>query len=186
MTKQTKTLIAIVVFVAFLAIVYWGYTALSQNFKPQTPTANNSDSGQTEELQTAPDFTVFDQDGNPVKLSDFAGKPVVLNFWASWCPSCRTEVPKINQLAAKYGERGMAFVAINVGFNDSVERAQAFARKTGMTYPAIFDGSGQITEPYQLIGVPTIIIADNKGVIQYRNFATPEITEEHFSRLNAN
>ena len=52
--------------------------------------------------------------------------------------------------------------------------------------PAIFDGSGQITEPYQLIGVPTIIIADNKGVIQYRNFATPEITEEHFSRLNAN
>ena len=132
-------------------------------------------------------FQGTDLDGQPFDLAESIGKrPVMLVFWASWCPSCRTEVPKINQLAAKYGERGMAFVAINVGFNDSVERAQAFARKTGMTYPAIFDGSGQITEPYQLIGVPTIIIADNKGVIQYRNFATPEITEEHFSRLNAN
>ncbi|MDX9840145.1 MAG: TlpA disulfide reductase family protein [Desulfobulbus sp.] len=132
-------------------------------------------------------FKGQDLNGKPFDLAESIGsKPVMLVFWASWCPSCRTEVPKINQLAAKYGERGMAFVAINVGFNDSVERAQAFARKTGMTYPAIFDGSGQITEPYQLIGVPTIIIADNKGVIQYRNFATPEITEEHFSRLNAN
>jgi len=132
-------------------------------------------------------FKGTDLDGQPFDLAESIGKrPVMLVFWASWCPSCRTEVPKINDLAARYGKRGMAFVAVNVGFNDSVERARAFARKTGMTYPAIFDGSGQITQPYQLLGVPTILIADSSGVIQFRNFATPEITEEHFSRLNAN
>ena len=131
-------------------------------------------------------FKGIDLDGKPFDLAESIGrKPVMLVFWASWCPSCRTEVPKINQLAAKYRNRGMEFVAVNVGFNDSVERAQAFARKTGMTYPALFDGSGQITEPYMLLGVPTIIIADKKGVIQFRNFATPEITEEHFTRLTA-
>lgn len=132
-------------------------------------------------------FKGVDLDGTPFDLSQSIGsKPVMLVFWASWCASCRTEVPKINQLAAKYRERGMEIVAINVGFNDSVERARAFARKTGMTYPAIFDESGQITEPYMLLGVPTIIIADSKGVIQFRNFATPEITEELFNRLSAN
>ena len=132
-------------------------------------------------------FKGTDLDGQPFDLAESIGKrPVMLVFWASWCPSCRTEVPKINDLAARYGKRGMAFVAVNVGFNDSVERARTFARKTAMTYPAIFDGSGQITQPYQLLGVPTIIIADSSGVIQFRNFATPEITEEHFSRQNAN
>lgn len=131
-------------------------------------------------------FKGSDLDGKPIDLAQIIGsKPVMLVFWASWCPSCKTEVPKINQLADKFRARGMEFVAVNVGYNDSVERAQAFARKTGMTYPAIFDGSGKITEKYQLQGVPTIIIADKKGKILFRNFATPDISEANFSLLTA-
>ena len=71
------------------------------------------------------------------------------------------------------------------GFNDSVERAQGFIRKTGMHYPALFDGSGKITEPYALVGVPTVIIADKKGVVRFRNFVAPDISEEQFARLTA-
>lgn len=131
-------------------------------------------------------FKGTDLDGKPIDLAQIVGhKPIMLVFWASWCPSCKTEVPKINQLAEKYRSRGMEFIAVNVGYNDSVERAQAFARKTGMTYPAIFDGSGKITERYKLQGVPTIIIADKKGVIRFRNFATPDISEANFNLLTA-
>ena len=140
---------------------------------------------QAQEAQLIP-FKGYDLDGKPVDVQKSIGnKAVMLIFWASWCPSCKTEVPKINQLAGKFRARGMEFVAVNVGYNDSVERAQAFARKTGMTYPAIFDGSGKITERYQLQGVPTIIIADKKGKILFRNFATPDISEANFSLLTA-
>lgn len=131
-------------------------------------------------------FKGTDMEGKPFDLAQSIGsKPVMLIFWASWCPTCATEVPKVNRLAQKYGGRGMEFVAVNVGFNDSVERAQAFIRKTGMQYPALFDGSGTITQPYALLGVPTVIIADKKGVVRFRNFVAPDINEEQFAKLTA-
>lgn len=131
-------------------------------------------------------FKGIDLNGQPYDLQQSIGnKPVMLIFWASWCPTCRTEVPKVNQLAEKFRSRGMEFVAVNVGFNDSVERANAFIEKTGMAYPAFFDGSGTVAEKYRLQGVPTVIIADKHGVIRFRNYTTPDISEANFAQLTA-
>jgi len=131
-------------------------------------------------------FKGIDLNGQPYDLQQSIGqKPVMLIFWASWCPTCRTEVPKVNQLAEKFRSRGMEFVAVNVGFNDSVERANAFIEKTGMTYPAFFDGSGTVAEKYRLQGVPTVIVADKHGVIRFRNYTTPDISEANFAQLTA-
>ena len=139
-----------------------------------------------EEGQHLIPFKGTDLNGNVIDLSRSIGtKPVLVVFWASWCPSCRTEVPKINQLYGKYRDRGMDFVAVNVGYNDSVERAQAFAQKTGMQYPAFFDGSGKVTEQYNLIGVPTILVADKHGIVRFRNYMSPDISEKTFERLTA-
>ncbi len=134
--------------------------------------------------QTLIPFKGTGLDGQPYDLQQSIGKqPVMLIFWASWCPTCRTEVPRVNKLAEKYRPQGMEFVAINVGFNDSLERAQAFVRSTGMTYPVYFDGSSTITESYRIQGVPTIIIADKQGVIRYRQFTAPDLTEAGFTEL---
>ncbi len=131
-------------------------------------------------------FAGTDLDGHPLDLRQSIGsKAVLLVFWASWCPSCKSEVPKINELADKYRGRGMEFIAVNVGHNDSVERAKAFMRKTMMRYPSYFDGSGKVREQYQVVGVPTIIIADKHGVVRFRNYMTPEISESTFARLMA-
>lgn len=128
----------------------------------------------------------YDLNGAPYDLQPSIGsKPIMLVFWASWCPSCKTEVPKINQLAEKFHQKGMEFVGINVGFNDSVERAQAFVKKTGMSYPVLFDAAGKITDQFKLQGVPTIIIADKHGIIRFRNYAAPEITDTNFAELMA-
>jgi len=125
-------------------------------------------------------------EGQPFDLQQSIGsKPVMLIFWASWCPSCKTEVPKVNQLAEKFRSRGMDFIAVNVGFNDTVERAQAFVQKTGMTYPVFFDATSVVTERYRLQGVPTIIVADKHGVIRFMNYGTPDITEANFALLMA-
>ena len=132
-------------------------------------------------------FKGTDIEGQPFDLQKIIGSnPVMLIFWASWCPTCKTEVPKINQLAEKYQSRGMDFIAVNVGFNDSLERAKAFIQKTGMTYPAFFDGTETLAEKYRLQGVPTVIIADKQGIIRYRNFIVPEISEANFAQLTAN
>jgi thiol-disulfide isomerase/thioredoxin len=139
-----------------------------------------------ESLRLIP-FKGHDLNGQPIDLQQSIGsKSVMLIFWASWCPSCKTEVPKINQLAAKFRSRGMEFIAVNVGYNDSVERAQSFVKKTGMSYPVFFDSTGKVTEQYRLQGVPTIIIADKQGVIQFRNYAVPDISEAIFAQLMAN
>ncbi|WP_448871293.1 TlpA family protein disulfide reductase [Desulfobulbus propionicus] len=131
-------------------------------------------------------FKGTDLDGNSLDLGQSIGsKPVLLVFWASWCPSCKTEVPKINRLVEKFRSRGMEFFAINVGYNDSIERAKAFMEKTGMRYPAYFDGSGKVSEQYQLLGVPTILIADRHGVVRFRHFMTPDLGETTFSQLMA-
>jgi thiol-disulfide isomerase/thioredoxin len=131
-------------------------------------------------------FKGSDLKGQPYDLQDSIGKkPVMLIFWASWCPTCKTEVPRMNKLAEKFRPRGMEFIAVNIGFNDSIERAQAFVKKTGMTYPAYFDGTETIAEKYRLQGVPTVIIADKHGIVRFRNFTAPEISEENFAQLMA-
>ena len=132
-------------------------------------------------------FTAKDMDGKTVDLTTVIGtKPVMLIFWASWCPNCKTEVPKVNALVDKYRDQGMEFIGINVGHNDSERKARRFMDKTRMTYPVIFDSKGKISRQYGVQGVPTILVADKKGVIVFKNYGVPEISDEIFQQLNRN
>lgn len=132
-------------------------------------------------------FTAKDMDGKTIDLAAVIGtKPVMLIFWASWCPNCTTEVPKVNALVKKYRGQGMEFIGINVGHNDSERKARRFMDTTGMTYPVIFDNKGKISRQYGVQGVPTILIADKNGVIVFKNYGVPEITDEKFQQLISN
>ena len=129
-------------------------------------------------------FSLEDMNGNTIDMESIIGKkPVMLIFWASWCPTCKTESPEINKLVEKFTPKGMEFIGVNVGFNDSVKRAEAFIEKYKLNYPNIFDTKGEISAKYMIQGVPTIVVADKKGTILFRNFGTPDITEENFSLL---
>ncbi len=166
MTKQTKTIIAIIVFGVFLAIVYWGYSALSQSFKPQAPASSNTDSAQTDELKAAPDFTVFDQNGQPVKLSDFAGKPVVLNFWASWCPPCKSEMPHFD---AVYQDEKDAVVFLMVdqtdGQRETKAKALQYVTDQGFDFPIYFDTEQEAAIAYGISSIPTTVFINPEGKI---------------------
>jgi peroxiredoxin len=130
-------------------------------------------------------FTGQDMDGKTVDTSAYIGKqPIMLIFWASWCPNCKSEVPKVNALVKKYGSRGMKFIGINVGHNDSEGKARRFMDKTGITYPVIFDKRGKIPRKYGVQGVPTVLIADKNGNIVFRNYGVPDITDKQFQQLS--
>lgn len=134
---------------------------------------------------TLPSFSGTDLDGKPVDLAQVIGKqPVLLVFWASWCPNCKREVPQLNKLYKKYGPQGMVFIGINVGFNDSVGRARAFVEITKMAYPVLFDRKTTLSKLFNVQGVPTVFVADKKGRLVSRTFGAPDLTDEQFQQLN--
>ena len=132
-------------------------------------------------------FSGKDLNGNNIDMHDVVGnKPVMLIFWASWCPNCKKEVPKINKLYEKYSGRGMDFIGINVGFNDSESKARAFINQTGMMYPVIFDKRGRISKQFSIQGVPTIIVTNRQGIVRFKNYGLPTMTEKDFKELLIN
>ena len=132
-------------------------------------------------------FSGQDLNGKTIDMSRLVGKkPVMLVFWASWCPTCREEVPKINRLYEKYRDQGMEFIGINVGYNDSVAKARAFVKKTGMAYPVIFDKRGKISRMFAVQGVPTVFVTDRNGVVRFKNYGLPTMSEQDFKQLLAN
>jgi thiol-disulfide isomerase/thioredoxin len=118
----------------------------------------------------APDFTMYDADGNVYHLSDFEGKPVVLNFWASWCGPCRREMPEFEE---KYQELGanVTFLMVNLTtWNETVESANGLIRDQGYTFPVFFDLDGQAAAAYGIQSIPTTFFIDAEGeVIAYAN-----------------
>ena len=108
----------------------------------------------------APDFAVKDLSGNPAKLSDYKGKVVLLNFWASWCEPCLAEMPALERLYNKLHAKGFEIVA--VGLDDDPKSLKAFKDRMGLTFPILVDSAGQ-TRVYKVNGFPESFILDREG-----------------------
>ncbi|MEO5363029.1 MAG: TlpA family protein disulfide reductase [Magnetococcus sp. DMHC-8] len=116
-------------------------------------------------LSRAPDFTLETFDGPPWRLGDHLGKPVVLNFFASWCVPCGEEAPAFEEGYQEFKQKGVQFVGI--ASQDTHSKAKEFVRKYGLTYPSGLDASGVIREAYGVFGMPTTFFVDKKGFINY-------------------
>lgn len=110
----------------------------------------------------APDFTVYDQEGNPVKLSQLRGKPVVLNMWASWCGPCKSEMPGFQAMYEKYGE-DVHFMMINLTAQDNLEDAQSLISQKGYTFPVYFDKDNSTAASYSTGSIPMSFFINSKG-----------------------
>ncbi|WP_026395826.1 TlpA family protein disulfide reductase [Acetobacterium malicum] len=168
MSSKIKTVIAIFTFVAFLGIVYFGYTYLSSSYQ-QNSIANSTTQkilSQKSPLKAAPDFTVIDEAGNPVKLSDFRGKPIVLNFWASWCPPCKSEMPHFNKI---YGEKKdeIAFLMVDYvdGERETTETGLQYVREQGFDFPVYFDTEQEAAYAYEVTSIPATFFINADGKI---------------------
>ena len=126
-----------------------------------TPTDGETEG---EAVNTAPDFTVQDGEGNSVKLSNFFGKPIVLNFWASWCPPCKAELPDFEDAYKKYdGE--VVFLMVNMTDNqmETVEVAKDFVKTHGYTFPVYFDVNYQAATVYGIRSIPQTYFINAEG-----------------------
>lgn len=113
----------------------------------------------------APDFTVQTVDGATVSLSDFKGKVVLLNFWATWCPPCVRETPRLVRVAEQYKDQGLVVLGVNTTYQDDPVKVRQFVRDQGIAYPVLLDPDGLVGEKYPARLMPTTYLIDANGKI---------------------
>lgn len=114
----------------------------------------------------APDFSLTDTNGNTVTLSELRGQAVLINLWASWCPPCRAEMPAMQRAYADYANQGFTILAVNLTDQDSRAAALDFAAEHALTFPILFDETGEVGQLYASSALPTSFFVDSNGIIR--------------------
>lgn len=130
--------------------------------------------------RAAPDFVGQTLDGRTLTLSQLRGRPVVMNFWASWCAPCRLEKPILSAAARKHGD-SVHFIGVNV--LDRLQDARRFAREFDIPYPSLYDDDGSVLRAYQVVGLPTTVFVTADGRI-WGTHPGPFVGEEGTRRLD--
>jgi cytochrome c biogenesis protein CcmG, thiol:disulfide interchange protein DsbE len=115
----------------------------------------------------APDFSLVDLDGDPVRLADLRGQPVIVNFWASWCGPCVDEFPLLRDVAEEHADDGL--VVVGIVYRDRVEAARAFMERNGGTGPAAIDPDDRVAEAYNIFAPPETYFIGRDGRIVARH-----------------
>jgi cytochrome c biogenesis protein CcmG/thiol:disulfide interchange protein DsbE len=155
--RNSALAIAALVIVGFLGVLVWGML----NKQPITGL-----SGITMVNRAAPEFTLTTFKGSTISLQDLRGKPVVINFWASWCPPCRIEAALIERTWRANKNRGLLFLGVNI--QDRKEDALKYIREFEITYPNGPDPTGEISIDYGVSGLPVTFFVSSKGEVVRR------------------
>lgn len=175
---MNKNLLSIAIILLAVAIVFvniWKPTSTDGN-KASTDTSEEDISADesipgidltaVKEGKAAPDFELTNLEGESVKLSDYQGKKVIINLWATWCPPCQAEMPHMQNFYEKNKDNGIEILAVNLTSMDNGQATiKQFVDDFGLTFPIPLDEDGDIGRQYQAVSIPTSYMIDTKGVI---------------------
>ena len=173
MKNNIKWIIIAIAFVVLIGGATVLYNNLSKDFGGDSLLQNTTEAQNTEENNSdesekikAPDFTVLDYEGNEVKLSDYKGKPVVLNFWATWCFYCKEEMPDFNKAYEKYPDVEFLMINATDGYQETIETTKKYYEDEGYDFNIYFDTNIEAVNNYGLTGFPATFFIDEEGYLQ--------------------
>ena len=159
-------LLALILLIAGASILYQRMSAdaAPPPVAATPPTETETTEEKTVEPVAAPDFTVFDAEGNAVRLSDWVGTPVILNFWASWCSPCKSEMPDFEIAYQQYGDE-IQFMMVNLTDNqqETLQSASAFLADAAYTFPVFFDTQLSAAIAYGVTSIPATYFVNAEG-----------------------
>ncbi len=117
------------------------------------------------EGQVAPDFALKSATGENLRLSEFRGDVVMINFWATWCGPCRQEMPLLDELYSRYQRVGFNLLGVNI--DDDSRRAMQMVEELGVTFPVLFDARKEVSKLYEVEAMPVTVIVDRQGTVRY-------------------
>ena len=165
-------IIAIICFVVFLTMAYIGYNSLSPSYSQrsgqnQADNLQSKDSDKSNNKTKEKDFVVYDENLNKVKLSNYIGKPVIVNFWASWCPPCKKEMPLFNEISNKYKQDELVVLMVNLtdGKRETVDIAKKFISDNHYNMKLLFDKDIDAAMNYDIESIPRTLFIDKDGYI---------------------
>ncbi len=179
MANQNNNKMILTIAVIAIVVVALGYAFINSSKKevavkaptptntPAATTTSANTTADTQQMPMAPDFTLMDLQSKPVKLSDYRGKVVFVNFWATWCPPCRREIPSFIKLIDKYGKDGFIVLGIAVDSRE-FDKVAPFAKKLGMNYPVLYDSKGVSNLYGGIQSIPTTFVVNREGKVVYR------------------
>lgn len=175
-----KKILPLVFLAALIAYGVYHYTqnhGESQS-SDKDQAAENSDNGSDaakkaetgiENGDKAPDFTLKKMNGKSASLSDYRGKKVIVNFWATWCPPCRAEMPEMQDYYKQHKDDDFVVLGVDLTNTEKDKSdVRPFVKKTGATFPIVLDKKGDVQSTYEVTGYPTSYFIDKDGIIQYK------------------
>lgn len=175
---ERRGIIISIVLALILIVAVWVFTAQDTQSTPVVAEAN----------RPAPDFDLPSLDGESIRLSDYRGHVVLLNFWGTWCDPCRRETPEIQAAYEQLADQGVMIIGINLTVDElaqgrTEEDIQEFASSYGITYPIGLDRDGAVARSYGIFPIPTSLFIDPEGNIRYMRFS--EVTTDDIVSLVA-
>ena len=128
--------------------------------------------------QTAPDFALKSSTGENLRLSEYRGDVVMINFWATWCGPCRQEMPLLDELHSRYERVGFSLLGVNI--DDDAGKAMNMVSELGVTFPVLFDHRKEVSKMYEVDAMPTTIILDREGTVRHVHLGYKPGYEAHY------
>lgn len=176
MKKSIKWIALVVALVLVISGAYVLYNKYSDDYYTGDKLANTTKTTQADneygntQTSLAPDFTVYDEKGNEVKLSDYRGQPVVLNFWATWCYYCKEEMPDFNKAYKEYPDVQFLMINATDGVQETKQKAMQYVADEGYDFPVFYDTELDAVNSYYISSFPTTFFIDENGeLVTYAN-----------------
>lgn len=167
--RNKKIVIILICFVGLIAASYFAYDFLDARYKEKNIESKEEENNieEKQDKVMAKDFVVYDENLNKVKLSSYIGTPIVLNFWASWCPPCIEEMKFFNEISNEYEDNKLMVLMINLtdGERETMDIAKKFIKDNNYNMNVLFDNDGNAGNNYALFSIPRTIFIDKNGYI---------------------